>query len=600
MCRAKLAFIHLQNHMNFVKYLLTLFLIMNHYHISYQYPNRQFIDIELTLYQLDQELLYLQLPAWRPGRYEISNFAKNIQRFQAEDAQGNALPFKKISKDRWEIQTSGKPEVHIKYNYYAATLDAGSTWLDENQLYINFVNCIMYAEGRQDDPFRISLDLPEGYEIACGLKKIGRHMLEAPGFYHLAESPLLAAPHLTHWQYQVKDHIFHIWVNGLCRLEKEKTLQKFTAFTKEQIDTMGDFPCEEYHFIYQFLPYRAYHGVEHFNSTVITLGPSEQILENTKLYEDFLGVSSHELFHTWNIIRIRPQEMMPYDYTRENYFPTGFVAEGVTTYYGDLFLVRSGAIQKSEYFAELNKIIKRHFENFGRFNHSLAESSHDLWLDGYAAGIPNRKVSIYVKGALVSLILDLELRRITANEHSLDTVMRYLWENFAKHSRGYTLQDLKNIVTEFSDNQLLYYFADFISGKLPLEQKINEVLQTVGCYLKETESAILSERMFGFRTAMKEGKLVVSAMEPDSVADRQLRLEDEIVAVNKRKVTENIEELMTAQEVIELAVFRHHHLQNIILENDGRSYFNQFSIEQDANATKEEQENFFHWLKCEW
>ena len=100
---------------------------------------------------------------------------------------------------------------------------------------------------------------------------------------------------------------------------------------------MKGFPTEDYHFLYQFLPYQAYHGVEHYNSTVIALGPADQVIEDSGLYYEFLGVSSHELFHTWNIIRIRPQEMMPYDYTRENYFPTGFLAEGATTYYGDLF-----------------------------------------------------------------------------------------------------------------------------------------------------------------------------------------------------------------------------------------------------------------------
>lgn len=570
------------------------------YRISYQHPHQQFIDIELTLRNLQQSTIYLQLPTWRPGRYEIGNFAKNIQQFNIEDIEGNTLPFQKITKDRWEVHTAGHAEIKVKYNYYAGVIDAGSSWLDHNQLYINFVNCMLYVEGRMDEKHRITLDVPENYQMACGLKKIDRHVLEAPSFYHLAESPMVASASLTHWSYQVQDHTFHLWIQGVCRLNQDETLRHFAAFTEEQIRMMGDFPCKEYHFIYHFLPYRAYHGVEHFNSTVITLGPAEQILEDTKTYEDLLGISSHELFHTWNIIRIRPAEMMPYDYTKENYFPTGFVAEGITTYYGDLFLARSGVITKNEYFLELNKLFKRHFENFGRFNHSLVDSSHDLWLDGYSTGIPNRKVSIYVKGALVSLILDLELRRITGNEQSLDTFMRYLWDHFGKQSKGYTMQDLQNLVAELSGNQMPNYFDDFVYGKVPLEDKINELLQTVGCYLKEQRSAFISERKFGFRTVLKDSKLVISSVEPGSVAAEKLRLEDEIVAVNGRRVMESIDELLATQEEVELAIFRNHYLHHIQLVSDGRSFFKQYTIEQKTDASTKERENFFQWLRCEW
>ncbi len=573
---------------------------MIHYHISYQYPHQQFIDITLSLKDLRQEFVYLQLPAWRPGRYELGNFAKNIQKFSVEDTRGKPVPFRKLTKDRWEINTSRLTEITIKYNYYAATLDAGSTWLDEDQLYINFVNCILYVEGRTDLPHRVSLALPDDYEIACGLPQPGRHVLEAPGFYHLAASPMIASASLTHWTYEVEGHTFHLWFQGVCRLHKEETLLRFRAFTEAQIRTMGDFPTSDYHFLYHFLPYRAYHGVEHFNATVITLGPAEQLLENTKLYEDFLGISSHELFHTWNIIHIRPAEMMPYDYTRENYFPTGFVAEGITTYYGDLFLARSKVISKQEYFFELNKLFKRHFENFGRFNHSLMDSSHDLWLDGYGPGIPNRKVSIYVKGALVSLILDLELRRITGHEQSLDTLMRYLWSNFGKQTRGYTMQDIQHLVEELSGNALPDYFDNFISGTLPLEEKLDELLHTVGCCLQPTESAFIAERNFGFRTAFREGKLVVASIAPGSPASQQLRIEDEIMAVNGRRAAESVEELLVNRQVVELALFRSHMLRQLQLEEDGRSYFKQFNIIQNQEASRQEKENFFQWLQCEW
>lgn len=569
---------------------------MIHYVLSYQHPHQQFIDITLTLADIHQPVTYLQLPSWRPGRYELGNFAKNIQRFQIEDAEGRPLPCTKITKDRWKVPTEGISQIIVRYNYYAATLDAGSSWLDTDQLYVNFVNCLLYVEGRTAHTHQVHLQIPDHYQVACGLPRVAFNVLEAPSYYHLAESPMVASAQLTHWTYTVADHTFHIWIQGVCRLQRDETIRHFQTFTEAQIEMMGNFPCPDYHFIFQFLPYRAYHGVEHFNSTVITLGPAEQLLEGSSLYDDLLGISSHELFHTWNIIRIRPAEMMPYDYTRENYFPTGFIAEGVTTYYGDLFLVRSGVITLQEYFRELNKLFKRHFDNFGRFNHSLTESSYDLWLDGYGAGIPNRKVSIYVKGALVSLILDLSLRNATGHQQSLDTFMRCLWERFGRPAQGYTLQNLQDLVMELSRHQLTTYFDDFVYGKLPLEEALAALLPTVGCRLQVMDSAFISEREFGFRTNCHDGRTVVSAIEPGSPAAAHLRLSDEIVAVNQRRVADSVDELLVTRDAVTLTIFRQHYLHTFRIASDGRKFFKQYTIVQQEDASATAQESFAQWL----
>ncbi|MEM9830103.1 MAG: M61 family peptidase [Bacteroidota bacterium] len=573
---------------------------MIHCTISYQKPRQHWLDIELEFSELTEDTTYLQLPAWRPGRYELGNFAKNIQQFSIVDTEGHPLIFRKVAKDRWEVDTSNTDSIQVQYNYYAAEMNAGSTYLDDEQLYINFVNCILYAESQIDCTYQISLQLPDNYEVACGLKKIDAHTLEAPSFYHLAESPLIASPTLTHWQYDVDGHQFHLWFQGKCLLNKDLTINQFRAFTETQIRMMGGFPAKEYHFLYQFLPYPAYHGVEHFNSTVIALGPNEGIVQGSKSYYDFLGISSHELFHTWNIIRIRPQEMCPYDYTKENYFPTGFIAEGVTTYYGDLFLVRSGVFTKAEYFLELNKLFKRHFENFGRFNHSLVDSSFDLWLDGYSAGIPHRKVSIYVKGALVSLLLDLMLRDWTEQEQSLDTFMRYLWDFFGKQDCGYSLSDLQKLVDDLSGGQIDDYFERFIYGKEPLEIVLNQMLNKVGCRLDIAENALHSEGRFGFRTNKVDQRWLVQRIEPGSVADDHLTLGDEILTVNGTKVQESLEELLARHEQVSLSLIRHYRMHTVELTTREDRYFNVYTIAQRVDATEEERQAFSHWLNCAW
>ena len=571
---------------------------MMHYYISYQLPHLHYVDIKLKVENIHSEKTYLQLPAWRPGRYELGNFAKNIQRFAIENEEGKALTFRKLTKDRWEVDTENQNTVVVKYNYYAAALDAGNSWLDEEQLYLNFVNCMLYVEGRLDESCQVHLTVPEDYEIACGLPEIEKHTLQATSFYQLADSPMIASNGLTHWQYEVEGNNFHLWFMGDCLLDQGKIITHFTAFTKEQIRMMGQFSEQDYHFLYQILPTKFYHGVEHANSTVIALGPAEKVAAD--MYADFIGVSSHELFHAWNIIRIRPAEMMPYDFTQENYFPTGFVAEGITTYYGDLFLVRSGVFSKSEYFVEFNKLLKRHFDNFGRFNHSLVESSHDLWLDGYSAGIPGRKVSIYVKGALVSFILDMELRRVTNGKSSLDTFIQNLWGNFGKKGIGYSVEDLKEIVQKLSDNKIQGYFEDFIYGKLPLEEKIDKALHSVGCTLQTQDPLTAAEKFFGFRVQEENGKFSIGVIFPQSPAEQHLAPNDELIAINGRKIDNNLHELMGKQPEAKITFSRSQKIRTVRLKNEGETYFKQYTIQQKEDATEQEKANFEQWLGCSW
>ncbi|MCF2446077.1 M61 family peptidase [Dyadobacter sp. CY345] len=448
-----------------------------HYHISVTDPASHFLVITYTIPEITTDHIEIQLPAWRPGRYEIQNFAKNIQFIEAISINGDKLPLRKITKDRWEVTTNNEKEVQIRYSYYAAIQNAGSSYVDEELWYLNFINFCFYTEGRINDEYSITLALPETFEIACGLPSHGRHQLVAKDFYQLVDSPLLASETLQKSDYTVRGVQFHIWMHGRLKPNWKRIQRDFRRFSREQIATMGEFPEEDYHFLNLILPHAFYHGVEHHNSTMIVLGPDD---EGEGLYTDLLGVSSHELFHAWNIIRIRPIELLPYDFTKENYFETCFVAEGCTTYYGDLFLKRAGVFNDEAYVKELQVYMKRHFENNGSAAQSLAQSSFDLWLDGYEKGIPHRKVSVYHKGALVAMILDLYLRKKSNHEVSLDTVMQILWQRFGKPFIGYTIQDYQDIVEEVAGEKLDWYWKDCIFTNEPLEARLNEALSFVG------------------------------------------------------------------------------------------------------------------------
>lgn len=448
-----------------------------HYQISVTDPASHFLSITYTIPDITADRIEIQLPAWRPGRYEIQNFAKNIQFIEAISISGDKLPLRKITKDRWEVKTNSEKTVQIRYSFFAAIQNAGSSYVDEELWYLNFINFCFYTEGRINDKCSVSLALPESFEIACGLESSGRHQLIAKDFYQLVDSPLLASETLQKSDYIVRGVQFHIWMHGNLKPNWKRIQRDFRRFSREQIATMEEFPEQNYHFLNLILPNAFYHGVEHHNSTMIVLGPDD---EGEGLYTDLLGVSSHELFHAWNIIRIRPIELLPYDFTKENYFETCFVAEGCTTYYGDLFLRRAGVFDDEAYVKELQVYMKRHFENNALASQSLAESSFDLWLDGYEKGIPHRKVSVYHKGALVALILDLYLRKKSNHESSLDTVMQVLWQRYGKPFVGYTVEDYQNVVEEIADEKLDWYWKECIFTNEPLENRLNEALAFVG------------------------------------------------------------------------------------------------------------------------
>lgn len=397
-----------------------------------------------AVFPIENGAITLRLPKWRPGRYEIGNFAKYLFSIRFRDGQLQVAP-EVIDNHTWKLTGLEEKQLHVSYEFYAGVLDAGSCWLDEEQLYLNPVHCMLYDESRPDLNYTLRLELPENYEIAGALRQTKKHQLEASGYQGLMDSPFFCSDRLQHWSYDVADITFHLWFIGEHELDKEKVLTDFEKFTVAQINAFGGFPVDEYHFLFQFPRVKTYHGVEHEKSTVIALGPGME-MHTAKYYEHFLGISSHELYHTWNIKSIRPVDMMPYDFSKPNYSKLGYVAEGVTTYLGDEFLYRSGVFTKDQWLKCLEQWLMRHYWNTGRFNKSVADSSIETWLDGYEAGVPGRKVSIYTEGALIAFICDMRIRMSTGSKRSIDDVMKKLWEDFGQKGKGYTEEDYWQIM----------------------------------------------------------------------------------------------------------------------------------------------------------
>ena len=507
------------------------------YNISYKNPHKHLIDFELTTSTKNKEKLQFQLSAWRPGRYELADFAQNIINWQAYNEKDEKLSFKKITKDLWEVECKNCNEIKIIYNFYANQLDAGACYLDEHQLYINPVHCMFYITDRINDEYHLKMNLPKNYTIASSMLQVG-NVLKVKGYDLLAESPIICSYSLQHDSYIVSGITFNLWFQGKCQPNWKKLKKDFTAFTKSQINHFGGFPVDEYHYFFQITPFRSYHGVEHTKNTVLLLGPGNEIMD--KRYEDLLGVCSHELYHTWNIKAIRPIEMYPYDYTKENYFRTGFVAEGVTTYMGDLMLYNSGVFNWNEFVKTQNQNLERHLMNYGRFNLSVADSGFDNWLDGYKLGAPNRKTSIYPDAALCMLMVDIEIIKNSNGKSSLHSVMKELYKEFALKSRGYSENDFQNICVKYGGEKVKEIFKNHIYGTNNYVPSLETALDLVGLQLKEKKNANLSAQYFGFVAIKENERLIIKKVEPDSEADQnEIAVEDEITEINGIKIKNN-------------------------------------------------------------
>lgn len=567
-----------------------------HYRFSFVNPSSRYIQLEVTAQNLNSDITYIQLPAWRPGRYELGNFAKNVRNFKVYDTSGKEIAANKVTKDKWKVHTIGVKSLTIKYEYYAADLNAGSTFLDASQLYVNPVNCCMYIEGRMDEECTIELAIPSDWKVATAMKPSGNHWFVVPNFDRLADSPFIASPNIKHNFFILDGVEFHLWFQGECKPDWSKIITDFFIFVNENMRIFESFPTAEYHFLFQIFPTRFYHGVEHVDSTVCALGPSYKLMN--ELYDDFVGVSCHELFHAWNIKSIRPAEMLPYDFTKENYSRLGFVAEGVTTYYGDYLLYRSGVWTAEQFWPTFNERLDKHFETEARKFLSVADSSLDTWLDGYVPGAPHRKVSIYHEGCLLAFVTDMFIRKHSYNKKSLDNVMRRLWKEFALQGRGYSEADYKELIEEEAGADFNYYWNNFFFKANDYTPALAEALDYIGHRLEFIPARKVHEHKFGFKVNEVGGITRVTEMYYHSPAEKcGLSNGDEILIINGQQVKNDMNEWMNyfGGDAFTLTINSGGIVREIQLKADREPYYGNPVVRKVANPSESQKANWSLW-----
>ena len=567
---------------------------MIQYTFSSEHPNSHYIDIELIVKDCRGETLELQLPSWRPGRYELGNFAKNIKKFSCYDKDGHPLNFSKVNKDLWVISTEGNSMIKINYSYFASELNAGSTFVDDTQMYVNPVNCCMYVPDRMHEEHSIKLKVPENYKVVGSLLKSSPFTLQATNFEELADSPFICSEKIQSINFKVKTIDIHLHFTGECRPDNERLLQDFRKFIDISLEFFESSPINEFHFLFQILPYKFYHGVEHLRSTVIAIGPGYHLMHGST-YEDVLGVSCHELFHLWNIKTIRPTEMLPYDYTKENYSRLGFVYEGFTTYYGDLLLYQSNVFSQEQYFKTLEERINKHLHNFGRFNLSLANSSFDTWLDGYVPGAPYRKVSIYDEGNLFAFILDVNILEKTNGKRSLREVCLELYRRAINKEKGYCETDIIALVNEISGSDLSDLFNKFCYDTTDYFSEISRCMTLLDFELNLNFSNNLHESILGIKlTDGTHGKKIINIAPGSPAFTSGLCIGDEIISVNHKGCKLDAKEwfnyYLESEKKIELGIIRQNETRNIKISCGEKMYFPYATI-LDKKTNKTDKEN---------
>ncbi len=443
-------------------------------------PSFHALDIELTFVPTRMGPLRLHLPIWRPGRYQVQHFAKNIA-----SVTSSQVSVVKSDLSTWVLDVVDLRPITVSYRYHAEQPDAGGSWVDESMVYINFINCLLFPHAGENRPCEVEVVLPTGdllsiitpaggYETSCALRTYGNQM-KAKTYRELVDSPFLAAPKIHSHRWKSNGVTFYLQGLGPKTHFSDRLVKAYQKFVEYQLAYMGEFPVSEYRFMLWICPKPFYHGVEHTKSTMMVLGP-----EDRDSYEDLIGLGSHELYHVWNVATIRPKALLPYDYTKAVIFDTGWIIEGITTYLGDWFLWASGVVGAEEYVNLLAGNLKLHFERDGMSKQSLVESSIDLWLDGYGASLPGKRVSIYFKGALVALGLDLLIRRKFNHAKSLREVMLLMQERYGRLKKGYTRQEFYALVEEVYGESLSGFWTVWVESAAPLEEELRELLMFFG------------------------------------------------------------------------------------------------------------------------
>ncbi|ENX40437.1 M61 family metallopeptidase [Acinetobacter sp. NIPH 2100] len=515
---------------------------MLHYQIEFDDYRQHLIHVTLRFLANPNQELWL--PTWIPGSYLIREFSKHIESVKASDEAGRLLTIKKTEKNRWRLFNTDHELITVEYDVYAYDLSVRGAYVDQTRLYVNPACVCLGLVDQEQAACELELFLPDElkhFQIATGLpsKSLvkGRFTLKAENYDQLIDSPFELADQ-SRFSFEANRIAHEFVISGkhttnLARLEAD-----IKKICQTEIDMFGSAPFQNYTFM-TMATGNSYGGLEHCNSTsLITprddLPQANEAEEPSKDYQRFLGLCSHEYFHSWLVKFIRPENFANYDLHKEAYTSLLWIFEGFTSYYDDLILLRSGVISQKSYLDLLKAQIDRYLQNPGRLIQSVSESSFDAWIKFYRQdeNSNNAGTSYYNKGSLVALCLDLGLRLRGSN---LDALMRRLYENT---QNGIQVNDrtIFELCNELTGDNWIEQINHLINttDELPLDQLFPEFGLS---YSSKDDKAL----PFGLKVVDKAEGVVVQQLRRDSAAAQAgLSANDVIVAIDGIKASEKL------------------------------------------------------------
>jgi predicted metalloprotease with PDZ domain len=487
----------------------------------------------------------VMMATWTPGSYMVREYARHMDQIEARDENGSPLPIQKISKNRWNIETGNARRFRLIYRLYCNEASVRTNMLNRNYAVINGAATFLTLADLQPRPHRVAVEIPEYWnESASSMRLVSDqpNRYQAADYDELVDSPIVAG-RLTTYPFEVAG-VPHYLVNVGERAgwDAERAVKDLAALVAEHHRLWGTVPYDRYFFLNVIFPGGG--GLEHDYSCLMMTNPFD--VRETPKYQGWLSLASHEFFHTWNIRRLRPQELVRYDYESEVYTPSLWIAEGLTSYYEDLLLARAGLISQDDFLKSLGKQISSVQKTEGRLIQSLRDSSHDAWIKFYGSA-PNKKdtqISYYTKGAVVGFLLDMEIRSASEGTANLDDVLRVFYERYAGDV-GYRAEDFRDVCSEFAGKDLSDWFRLAIDSTEELDYQtaadwlglnIGEYSPQVAAFPDESEAEdepATPRRRRGPRPVPWIGVGQVDS--PATLAG--LADTDEIIGINGKRVT---------------------------------------------------------------
>ena len=586
-------------------------------------PHTHLFDVEIAIKRAanapapDQQQLIM--PVWTPGSYLVREFERHVQDFNATDAAGQPLKWEKINKNTWCVMTNGAREWRATYRVYANELSVRTSELNSSHAFWNNANLLMYPDGYLKLPSTVQVLAPDVWKVATGLPAVPgqRNTFRAENFDILYDSPFEASDFKT-LVFNVKGVPHRIVIDGEGNYNPEQMRRDVQKIVETEAELMGAIPYHDYTFILH-LREDGGGGLEHLNSAALgfprfgfgtgqgsratSSGPNSTA-QVDRDYRNFLSLVAHEFFHLWNVKRIRPDALGPFDYTQENYTKLLWVAEGITDYYAEIALRRGGLTTEDDFLEAAARSFQGLQNTPGRLVQSAEEASFDAWIKYYRQdeNSINSQVSYYDKGAILGLLLDLEIRKRSNGRKSLDDVTRYLYTEFFKKDRNYTPADFQKTAELMAGSSLEEFFARYVRGKQELDY--NAALAAAGLKLdtgvtivdgKPVERAVL-----GAELEQNQDRLMVRNVRAGAPAYEQgLNAGDQIVAMDNVRVNRDslIARLGEKKpgDLINLTIFRFDDLSTLLIKLGARTE-GTYKIVPLSSQTEQQKQIYRAWL----